>query len=241
MQEPVSVENRLLTILPDRDRQHFLSGCEQVLLESGNVLFQPGEKIRYVYFPIESFIALLRVVEGHSNMEVSLVGSEGMCGTPLVLGVDVSALQAVVQGSGTAWRMDAGSFQSELKHSKPLQNYLNRYLYVRMSQLAQTATCVHFHMIEERLARGLLMTRDRAHSEEFHITHELLAKMLGVRRVGITKAAGSLQTKKLISYNRGKVRIHDICGLESVSCQCYRTDKEIYDRFMLPELTTTDQ
>lgn len=240
MQVPLSVENQLLTILPESDRQHFLSGCEQVMLESGKILFQAGEKIRYVYFPVESFVALMRVVEGHSNLELSLVGSEGMCGTPLVLGVSASSLQAVVQGPGSAWRMEAECFKNELKLSKPLQNFLNKYLYVRMCQLAQTATCVHFHMIEERLARGLLMTRDRAHAEEFHITHELLAKMLGVRRVGITKAAGALQTKKLISYNRGKVRIHDAYGLETVSCECYRTDKEIYERIMSTELTTAD-
>lgn len=227
-----SAENRLLAALSRKDRQHFLSGCEQVELVFGNVLCEPGETIRHVYFPTDSFISLMTPIDGHSSLEVALVGSEGMYGIPLMLGVDVSLLHAVVQGSGPAWHMEAERFHSELKHSFALQQELNRYIYVLMSQLAQTAACARFHVVEERLARWLLMTRDRAHSEEFHITHEFLAHMLGVRRVGVTKAAGSLQKKKLISYRRGDVRIHDIGGLEAASCGCYRADKEVYDRIL---------
>ncbi|BCB27234.1 Crp/Fnr family transcriptional regulator [Sulfurimicrobium lacus] len=210
-----------------------LSGCEPAELVFGDVLCEPGEIIRHVYFPTDSFISLVTPVDGQGSLEVALVGSEGMYGIPLLLGVDVSPLHAVVQGSGPAWRMDAGRFHLELKHSVALQAELNRYVYVLMSQLAQTAACTRFHVVEERLARWLLMTRDRAHSEEFHITHEFLAQILGVRRVGVTKAAGSLQSKKLISYSRGDIRIHDVAGLESASCTCYRTDKETYDRILL--------
>lgn len=230
--EHATVENRLLSALPRKDRQHLLSGCEQVELAFGNILCEPGETIRHVYFPTDSFIALATPIDGHSSMEVAMIGSEGMYGIPLMLGVDVSSLQAVVQGSGTAWRMDDERFHSELEHSIALQQELNRYIYVLLSQLAQTAACTRFHVVEERLARWLLMIRDRAHSEEFHITHELLAQVLGVRRVGVTKAAGSLQKKKLISYTRGNVRIHDIKGLEAASCRCYRADKEMYDRIL---------
>jgi len=230
--EHVPAGNQLLAALPRKDRQHLLSGCEQVELAFGNILCEPGETIHHVYFPSDSFISLVTPFDGHGSLEVALVGSEGMYGIPLMLGVDVSPLLAVVQGSGPAWRMDAERFHSELKYSIALQLELNRYIYVLMSQLAQTAACTHFHVVEERLARWLLMTRDRAHSEEFHITHELLAQVLGVRRVGVTKAAGSLQNKKLISYSRGDVRIRDIDGLETASCRCYRADKETYDRIL---------
>lgn len=225
-------ENRLLAALPGTDRDYFLAGCEQVELGLGDILCEPGETIRHVYFPTNSYISLVTPGDGHSRLEVALVGSEGMCGIPLMLGVDASPLHAVVQGSGPAWRMDAERFRSELKHSASLQQHLNRYIYVLISQLAQTAACTRFHLVEERLARWLLMTRDRAHSDEFHVTHELLAQVLGVRRVGVTKAAGSLQKKKLISYSRGDVRIRDIGGLDAASCTCYRTNKETYDHIL---------
>ena len=230
--EHAPMGNRLLAALPRKDREHLLAGCEQVELVFGTILGEPGDIIRHVYFPTDSFISLVAPIDGRSSLEVALVGSEGMYGIPLVLGVDVSSLHVVVQGSGPAWRMGAERFHSELKCSVALQQELNLYMYVLMSQLAQTAACTHFHVVEERLARWLLMTRDRAHSEEFHITHEFLSHMLGVRRVGVTKAAGLLQKKKLISYSRGNVRIHDINGLEAASCKCYRADKETYDRIL---------
>ena len=228
----VPAENRLLAALPRKDRQHFLSGCEQVELVFGDILCGYGETIRHVYFPTDGFIALVTPIDGHSSLEVAMIGSEGMYGIPLMLGVDVTTLHAVVQSSGTAWRMGAERFHSELKRSVALQQELNRYIYVLISQLARTAACSRFHVVEERLARLLLMIRDRAHSEAFHITHELLARVLGVRRVGVTKAASSLQKKKLISYSRGDVTIHDICGLEAASCGCYRADQEMYDRIL---------
>jgi len=231
-EEHVPAENCLLATLPREDRQHFLSGCEQVELVLGQILCEPQQRIRHVYFPIDCFISLMTPIDQHSSLEVALVGSEGMFGIPIMLGVDVTSLHAVVQGSGHAWRMDVERFHSELKHCVGLQQELNRYIYVLMIQLAQTAACTRFHVVEERLARWLLMMRDRAHSNAFHITHEFLAHMLGVRRVGVTKAAGSLQKKKLISYSRGDVRINDIAGLEAASCSCYRADKETYERIL---------
>lgn len=231
-EEHIPAENNLLAALSRKDRQHFLSGCEQVELVFGKIICEPQQIIRYVYFPTDSFISLMTPIDSHSSLEVALVGSEGMFGISIMLGVDVTSLHAVVQGSGHAWRMDVERFHSELKNCVALQHELNRYIYVLMIQLTQTAACTRFHVVEERLARWLLMMRDRAHSNAFHITHEFLAHMLGVRRVGVTKAAGSLQKKMLISYSRGDVRINDIAGLEAASCSCYRADKKTYERIL---------
>jgi CRP-like cAMP-binding protein len=226
------VTNRLLTALPAKDREHLLTSCETIELIFGDVLCEPGDRIRHVYFPTNGFISLLSTVNGHAALEVALVGNEGMLGVPLVLDVNISPLRALVQGSGGALRISTAAFERELALSRALRSELNRYIYVLMSQLAQTAACNRFHRVEARLARWFLMTRDRAHSAEFHITHEFLAQMLGVRRVGVTNAAGLLQKQKLISYSRGEVKIHDSAGLEDLACSCYRVDRDTYTRIL---------
>ncbi len=224
--------NLLLAALPSKDRQHFLSSCEQVELVFEDVLYEPRDVIRHVYFPTDSFISLVKPIDDGPGLEVGLIGNEGMYGIPIALGVDISTYHSIVQGAGPTLRITTTSFLRELEQSPALLSKIQRYIYVTMKQLAQTAACNRFHLVEQRLARWLLMTKDRAHADEFQITHEFLAKMLGVRRVGVTKAAGALQKKKLISYSRGAMKIHDITGLEAASCSCYRTDKDTYDHIL---------
>ena len=222
--------NRLLDELTRVDRQRFLAGCELVQLASGETLATPGKPIHHVYFPLDCFVSLLTDMRSGSSLEVALVGNEGMLGAPLALGIGVSPVRAVVQGTGSAWRMTAAQFHRQMDIASTLRQGIHRYLYVGMIQLGQNAGCTRFHVVEQRLARWLLMTADRTRSAMFHMTHELLAKALGVRRVGITKAATALQKLGLISYSRGNITIRNRRGLEGASCGCYHADNETYDR-----------
>jgi len=224
--------NLLLAALPRTESRRLIARCEPVELAFGNVLYEAGDRIRDVYFPTASFISLISSVGRNSRLEVGLVGSEGMLGASLLLGVGVSSLRALVQGAGPALRIDAGEFSRACKRSPVLGKFLNRYLFVLMSQLAHMAGCARYHLVEARLARWLLMTRDRAHSNDFRLTQEFLAYMLGVRRAGITHAASALQKRKLIQYARGKMTILDVRGLEAVSCECYADAARMYTRLM---------
>jgi CRP-like cAMP-binding protein len=219
--------NRLLAALPTADRDGFLATCTQVDLVLGSVVHEAGERIRHVYFPTEAFISLLAIVDGRSTLEVGMIGNEGMCGYGLALGSQVAPLRAFTQGAGAAWRIPASIFLRYLQDMPTLRRVMNRYLYVHLRQLAQTSACARFHVVETRLARWLLMTGDRAHADSFYVTQEFLAFMLGVRRVGVTTAAGVLQSRGLIRYGRGNVAILDRDRLEAVACSCYRSDLEI--------------
>jgi len=194
----------------------------------GEILGQVGMPTPYVYFPTVGFISLVTTTKGQPTLEVGMVGREGMLGTQLVLGVETAPLHAVVQGAGAAWRIEAAGFSRELTRSSALQRALNRYVYVTMTQLATAAFCLRFHEIGPRLARWLLMTQDRAHSDSFHITHEFLAFMLGVRRVGITTAASVLQREGLIRYRRGEIQVLNRRGLKASACSCYAAEREAY-------------
>jgi CRP-like cAMP-binding protein len=224
--------NRLLAGLPAKDRKALIARCDQIELNFGEVLDEPGNRIGHVYFPIDSYVSLVTKAAGEASLEVGLVGDEGMHGVSLVLGIDVSPLHALVQGAGSAFRMSATAFRRECASRPALRRALNRYLYVLMSQLAQSAACTRYHLIEARLARWMLMTQDRAHADTFSVTHEFLAWMLGVRRVGVTGAASALQRRRLISYKRGEVTVLDRRGLEAASCPCYQINKNVYDRML---------
>jgi CRP-like cAMP-binding protein len=198
-------------------------------LHQGEVLGEPEERIREVYFPTDSFVSLVTPNTDHPGMAVWLTGSEGMIGAPLALGVDVRLLRILVQGSGPAWRMSAKAFGQALQQSEALHRTLDRYLSGLMSQGAQMVACTRFHGIEARLARWLLMSQDRAHSNRFHVTHEVLA-MLGVRRAGVTRAATALQGCRLIDYRRGDIMILDRAGLRAAACDCYGAMEAIYEQ-----------
>jgi CRP-like cAMP-binding protein len=213
--------NHLLDDLPRKERQRALERCESVELVVGTTLCEMEEQLRHVYFPISGFISLVTKVGGHKPLELGLIGNEGMLGVTAVLGVDSAPQRAVVQGAGTAFRMSKPQFDLELRRSPGLMRSLNRYLYGWVVQLSQNTACNRFHEVEARLARWLLMTHDRAHADHFHLTHEFLADMLGVRRSAVTIAAGGLRRRRLIQYARGEIRILDRGGLESTSCECY--------------------
>ena len=224
--------NRLLSALPRVDRQRILGMCERVELVLGDILCEAGKTQRYVYFPTGGNISLVTPLDACPGIEVGFVGSEGMAGLPLLFGLTRSPLLNVVQGAGSALRMTAATFRREIGRGKALRRRLNRYAYVNMQQLALTAACVRFHVVEARLARWLLTAQDRSRADSFHATHEFLAYMLGVRRVGITKAATALQKQALIRYRRGNIKILDRQGLEAKSCDCYPAAKELYERIL---------
>jgi CRP-like cAMP-binding protein len=223
-----AVQNHLIELLPRAARQRLLALCEPVQLVLSHTLCEPGTPTSHVYFPTEGFISLVALSDGHAGLEVGMVGREGMLGAQLALGVNTVPLRALVQGAGAAWCIGNAAFRAELEQSVALRRVMNRYLYVLMAQLSAAAACLRFHLIGPRLARWLLMSQDRAHADSFRVTHEFLAYMLGVRRVGVTAAAGGLQRGGLIRYRRGDLTVLDRHGLEVAACSCYATDRQAY-------------
>lgn len=214
--------NRLLNALPAKEYERLLDGLEPVRLTYGEVLDEPGEQMRYAYFPCDCLVSLLTVVEGRRALEVGLVGREGMVGSRLALGFTTSSVRALVQQTGTALRIESAHFLREFGRSPALQRALLRFTDALMLQVTQNAACNRFHVVKARLASWLLMTRERVSSCEFHLTHEFIADMLGVRRVGVTVAASALQRQQLIRYRRGVITILDQQGLEASACSCYQ-------------------
>jgi hypothetical protein len=222
----------LLERLPRARRARLISCCERVQLTESESLAEPGGEMRSVYFPTGSSISLLVPVGTTIAPEVRLAGSEGFYGISVALGMTVSPVHARVQEAGSAWRMGSGAFRRELARTPALRDCVDRYIFVTMAQLMRNAACNRFHVVLQRVARRLLMTADRAHSPIFHMTHETLASVLGVRRVGVTVAATVLQKRRLISYSRGTVSVLDRAGLERTACSCYREDIAFHLRYL---------
>jgi CRP-like cAMP-binding protein len=233
MKDRQAATNRVLAGIPTKDYRRLRAQLEPVTLEFGQILYEPGQAIRVVYFPVDCLISLLTAVDKRRTLEVGMVGNEGMVGMPFILGIGVSGVRALVQGGGEALRMASSRFRVEFDRNRPLQQVLFRYTYALMAQISQTAACNRFHEAEERLARWLLMTRERVGSDSFPLTHEFLAHMLGMRREGVTEAAVALKRRKLISYSRGKMQILDVRGLKASSCSCYQIVSTVYERARL--------
>jgi CRP-like cAMP-binding protein len=222
--------NHVLASIPPNHYRRLKDRLETVRLDFGQVLYEPGKAILHVYFPLDCLVSLLTAVDRRRTLEVGMVGNEGMAGMPFILGAGVSGVRAIVQGGGNALRIAAAPFRTEFDCNRPLRDALFRYTYALMAQISQTAACNRFHEAEPRLARWLLMTRDRVRSNEFFLTHEFLAHMLGLRREGVTEAASALKRRGLIDYSRGKIQILDVKRLTASSCTCYGIVKAVYAR-----------
>ena len=225
-----ALSNKILASIPGGDCQRLSRQLEPVSLRFGQVLYEPGRAIRYVYFPIDCLVSLLTSVDRHRTLEVGMVGNEGMAGMPFILGVGISGVRALVQGAGQALRMASTPFRAEFERTAALQQALYRYAYALMAQISQTAACNRFHDAGERLARWLLMTRDRVGADDFALTQAFLAHMLGLRRVGVTEAASELKRRNLIAYTRGQLSILDVPGLKRASCSCYPAVNAVFAR-----------
>lgn len=216
--------------MPRKEYQKLLPLLEPVKLAFGQTLYESQSQIRDVYFPNDCFVSMLTTVDADKAAEVGLIGSEGMIGVPMALGVAISPFRAVVQGEGTAMRMTTVDFRSNFSTSAALKKEVFLFTHLLMIQIAQTAACNRFHVVTQRMARWLLMTHDRVNSNEFRITQEFLALMLGVRRVGVSAAMCGLRDRKVIAYRRGTIRILDHGGLVAAACSCYKTVKDTYSR-----------
>ena len=214
--------NKLLAALPHAEYARLSDKLVPVELVTGEILCEAGQPIEYVYFLSQALVSLLTLVDGTEVLAVGLVGREGMTGTDIAVGAKVSAVRVTVLCAGAAMRMAVDDFVTEFRDCLPLRNGILQFIQVLNRQVVETAACNRFHQIEPRLGRWLLMTRDRLSSDHFHMTHETLGNLLGVRRVGVTNAAHALKLRGLIDYSRGAIDIVDGVGLRQAACSCYR-------------------
>lgn len=224
--------NRLLATLPKKEYERLLPGLKRIPLNFGEVLYEPGDTIKHVYFPNDSIVSLLSALSERSTLEVGMVGNEGFAGLPIFMGVNVSQTRALVQGAGSAMRMTSAAVRHEANHLGALHHLLHRYSHSLLTQVSQSVACNRFHSVDARLARWLLMSSDRLGLDQFRLTQDFMSNMLGVRREGVNKAAGTLQTAKLIRYSRGMITILDRRRLEANSCECYAIIKAESDAYL---------
>jgi CRP-like cAMP-binding protein len=226
------MKNRLLATLPPEEFERILPHLETLSFSLGEVVYESGGQLAHVYFPTTSIVSLLYVMENGSSAEMGVAGNDGVVGIALFMGGDSMPNRAVVQSAGSALRMKVKVLQDEFKRGGAFQRLLLRYTQALITQMSQTAVCNRHHTVEQQLCRWLLLSRDRLDSDELVMTQELIANMLGVRREGVTTAAGRLQDKGLIGYARGRIRVLDRRGLEAAVCECYRVVKDEYDRLL---------
>lgn len=224
--------NHLLEALSKADLTRFSSELELIQMPLGQVLYESGEKLNYVYFPTTSIISLLYVMENGSSAEIAVVGNEGILGISLFMGGETTPSRAVVQSAGYGYRLKAQLLKDEFNRTGPTMRLLLRYTQALITQMAQTAVCNRHHSIDQQLCRWLLLSLDRLETDELTMTQELIANMLGVRREGVTEAAGKLQKLGLINYSRGRIKVIDRPGLEAKCCECYKVVKVEYDRLL---------
>ena len=231
---PSPRDNKLLAALPDSNFARIASDLHPVRLELGEVVYESGGTIGYVYFPISAIVSLLYVLEDGSSAEIAVVGNDGIVGIALFMGGDTTPSRAVVQSAGWVFRMRAAQLKQEFARGDEVQHLLLHYTQALLTQMAQTAVCNRHHSIDQQLCRWLLLTLDRLPSAEISMTQEMIANMLGVRREGVTEAAGNLQRAGLIDYRRGHITVVDRAGLESRCCECYAVVKRESDRLLPP-------
>jgi len=230
-------QNHLLAALPPGDYERLAPHLELIPLKLGEVLYEPGVRLRYVYFPTTSIVSLLYVMEDGASAEIAIVGNEGILGISLFMGGETTPSRAVVQSAGYGYRLKAQLLKDEFQRFGPMLHLLLRYTQALITQMAQTAVCNRHHSVDQQLCRWLLLSLDRLASNELSMTQELIANMLGVRREGVTEAAGKLQEARLISYRRGRITVLDRPGLEARCCECYEVVKKELDR-LLPYTAT---
>jgi CRP-like cAMP-binding protein len=228
-------QNHLLAALPETELERLLPHLEVVPMELGGVLYESGSRLRDVYFPTNSIVSLLYVMTDGSSAEIAVVGNEGIIGVALFMGGETTPSRAVVQSAGSAYRLKGKLLKQEFNRSGALQHLLLRYTQALLTQMAQTAVCNRHHSVDQQLCRWLLMSLDRLPSNSLTMTQELIANMLGVRREGVTEAAGKLQDIGLIHYSRGRITVLDRPGLEAKACECYQVVKSEFDR-LLPDI-----